>query len=230
MEYKTNLKYFEKSLIPIIIGVPMALVGAAQIFFHVFGYWWQVTNILTVVMVLGLLMVLFFLVSSTKGRDLDKTVAKKISHLTETAGETVLSHDKYAKIMDTYVAESYVFGNENSDRIKKGGDGTYRTNYYTASAFVITNKKLFIYSLSFSLLKDFEEDSFKSFDYDDIDEVYMEEGVYEHDLGKKTARITTHSLNIKAGGKLFSFPAGNDSLMDETVNKILLRKEKNHSA
>lgn len=226
MEYKTNYRYFHKRMYPLFVGIALAIIGYLNVFYGFFVDSWFLYNMFVVLMVLGLIMILFFFVSSVKESELDKGVKTRIRDIVQTATDKATAADKHARIMDNYVAESYIFGKDVSTELKKGRDGTFRSNYYSASAFLISASKLFVYTVSFSLTESNETESFCVYTYNAIDGICLKDDVINAEIGNKAFTIDTHTIDIKSGDSLTSYPTHNDSLADNMISMVLNRKEK----
>ena len=165
MQYKTNYSYFHKSKKPLIIGAILAVIGFVFYYFRIIWYLWAV-NFFTVVMVVGLLMVIFFFVSSVKDKELDKAASTYIAGLENEVKEKIVSLERTPRILDTYIGESYVYDHNDVKEFKKGLDGSYRTDIYSASCFVVCQKKLYVMTKMFSLTDEaYQKSEFIAFPY-----------------------------------------------------------------
>ena len=226
MQYKSNYSYFHKSKKPLIIGAILAVIGFVFYYFRIIWYLWAV-NFFTVVMVVGLLMVIFFFVSSVKDKELDNSAATYISGLENEAKEKIVSLERTPRILDTYIGESYVYDSEDSKEFKKGLDGTFRSDIYSASCFVVCQKKLYVMTKTFSLVDEsYQKSEFMSFPYENITSVTLKDGSVEKEYGKKTYSVSFSWFSVNADGKEYVYPTHNDSLADDIISKIYLRKSK----
>lgn len=225
MDYKTNYRYFHKSLTPLIVGIVLAILGFINWYFGFLIDSWFTYNLTVVVMIVGLIIVLFFLVATTRDSQYDSTVKTKIKPLLEVANEKALASDKHVKIIDDYVAESFLYG-DRATELKKGRDGSFRTDVYSATAFLISPHKLFVYNLTFSLIENKETESFKVFTYDAIEDISVVPKVINIQKEKNVYEINTHSIDIKTPDGIYSFTTHNDSLADGLILKVKNRKDK----
>ncbi len=227
MEYNTNQRYFKKRLFPLYIGILMAIAGYINVFYFIFVDSLFLYNFSVVLMILGILMVVFFFVSLVRDSELDKSAKTRIKGILDTAAEKAAAIDKHVRIMDSYVAESYVFGGDKA-LFKKGRDGTFRSNRYSATAFLISAKKLFVYSLEFSLTENYEDDNFRVYNYENLENLFINGDVF-HAIslnGKKTYEVETHTINAVSDGETVSYPSHDDSLADSMIAMVLNRKDK----
>jgi hypothetical protein len=225
MDYKANAHYFSKSKLMLFIGVPLVILFILEYEFWIIDSFYAM-NAFTVLGVVGFLMIIFFFVSTTKDAELDKSAKKRIKDIVQTASDKAMATDKFTKIMDTYIAESYIYEGDMVKNIKRGKDGTFRTNVYSASAFVIGAKKLFVYTLRFSLTEEKVNEDFRVYAYPVINEVCMKDSMFQTIIKDKKHQIETHTFNIKSGKDLLACPSHNDSLADEAIKKIYSRREK----
>lgn len=227
MQYKTNYSYFHKSKSPLIIGIILAIVGFVFFYFEILWYRW-IINLFTVVMVIGLVMVIFYFVSSVKDKELDTSAKTFISTLENEANAKITSLERTPHILDTYIAESYVYEGEQVKEFRKGFDGSFRTDIYSASCFVACSKKLYVMTKEFSLVDEsYQKTDFLALPYENVASVVLKDGYAEKTSGKKTYNVAlSWFLVTDTDGKEYTFHTHNDSLADDIINKIYIRKSK----
>lgn len=231
MEFKTNERYFAKRFTPLYVGIPMALLGFANTFYYIFVDSLFLYNFFVATMIVGILMVVFFFVSLVKDSELDRGVNTRIRDIADAATEKMLAHDKHARAMESYMAESYVFDGENL-LFKKGRDGSIRSNRYAASVFLLGAKKLYVYSLTFSLTDSFENELLDVYDYADIKDIKMEGDVLNltPPKGKKAYENALYAIKVVSSQRTGAYPTHNDSMADSMITKVLHRREKVETA
>ncbi len=227
MQYKTNFSYFHKSKKTLIIGIILAVIGAFFVISKILWYDW-ILNAFTVVAVVGLVMVVCFFVSSVKDKELDTSAKTFISTLEAETNAKITSLERTPHILDTYIAESYVYEGEQVKEFRKGFDGSFRTEIYSASCFVACSKKLYVMTKEFSLIDEsYQKTDFLALPYENVASVVLKDGYAEKTSGKKNYNVAfSWFLVTDTDGKEYTFHTHNDSLADDIINKIYMRKSK----
>ncbi len=227
MQYKTNYSYFHKSKKPLIIGIILAVVGFVFYYFEILWYQW-IINMFTVVMVVGLLMAIFYFVSSVKDKEIDGSAATFIAGLENEAKEEITSLERTPRILDTYIGESYVYEGDDVTEFKKGLDGSFRTDIYSASCFVVCSKKLYIMTKRFSLIDEKNQQTdFLALPYENLESLTLKDASVEKTYAKKNYNVSYSGFSLaEEDGEEHFYPTHNDSLADDIINKIYMRKSK----
>ncbi|MGI6717061.1 MAG: hypothetical protein ACOX3X_07730 [Eubacteriales bacterium] len=225
MDYKTNNRYFHTRLYPLIVGIVLAILGFINFYYGFLIDSWFTYNLTVVVMVMGVIMVVFFLVSLVRDSQYDETVKTKLKNFADKSTDKVMASDKHAKIIDSYVAENYVL-TEPSNELKRGRDGTFRSNYYSAASVMMTAGKVYVNTLLFCLTEEKETEDFVGLTYDAIEDISMVQKDLNLTSGKKEYVVNTFFIEIKTPNGTISIPTHNDSLADGIIEKIKHRREK----
>ncbi len=225
MDYKNNNRYFHRSFKLLYIGAPMIAIGAVVVFGKIFRRYVHIENIFTALMAVGALIVLFFLVSFPRDKEYDRGIREKTGGIRAAAEAKITPLEHTPHFMENYVAEGFVYGDGTSE-LKRGSDGIFRTDLYTASQLIITLKKLYIYTVTFSMIKDETATEFISLEFDSIISASVEEELFELDYEGKHGAIRRAFFCIKTAEKEYRLPTHNDSLADNMASKIMLRNQK----
>ena len=225
MDYKNNSRYFHRSFKLLYIGAPMFAVGAVVVFGKIFRRYLPLQNAFTALMAAGVLLVLFFMVSFPRDKEYDRGIEEETCGLRAAAEAKITPLEHTPHFMESYVAEGFVYG-ENTSELKRGSDGIFRTDLYTASLLLITMKRLYIYTETFSMIKDEKETAFIPVEFDSVLGASVEEELYELDYNGKHGAIRRAFFCIKTAEKEYRLPTHNDSLADNMAGKIVLRAEK----
>lgn len=223
MDLKSNNRYFHRSLTLLYVGAPLALIGGVAVLGNFFRRYIHVQNVFTVIFIAGIMLVLFFLVSFPRDGELDRGIKVKIRDIRAVTEERITSLEHTPHFGENYVAEGFVFG-EGTSELKRGMDGAFRTDIYSAAQIMITAKKLYVYTMRFSVIKDETETGFYAFDFDSVQNVEIREELCEVSYRKKAGAVKCAFFCIKTADKELVLPTHADSLADTMAEKIMLRK------
>ncbi len=223
MDFKSNNRYFHRSYKMLYAGLPLAIIGGVVVFGKFFRWYIHVQNAFTVMFAVGIMLVLFFLVSFPRDGEFDRGIKNKIRDIRATAEQKITALEHTPHFGDNYLAEGFAYG-EGTCELKRGSDGIFRTDIYSAAQLIITVKRLYVYSMRFSTVKDETETDFAAIEFDSIQDVSIKEELIEVTYGKKHGAVRCAFFCIKTDEKEYSFITHADSLADTMAKKILLRK------
>ena len=224
MDLKNNYRYFHRSFKTLYTGIPLTVIGAAVVFGKFFRRYVHVENVFTAMMVAGVLLILFFLVSFPRDGEFDRGISVKIRDIRAAAEEKITALEHTPHFMENYLAEGFVYG-EGTHELKRGMDGVFRTDVYCATQFIITLKRLYIYSMRFSMLTDETEITFEHVDFDDLVSAQVKEELFPLTYNGEQGAIKRAFFTVTSKEKEYAFPSHNDALADGMASKIMLRNE-----
>lgn len=224
MDFNSNNRYFHRSYRMLYAGIPLVVIGGVVLLGKFFRRYVQIENIFTVILAVGVMLILFFLVSFPRDSEFDRGISVKIRDLRAVAEERITALEHTPHFTDNYLAEGFFYG-EGTSELKRGMDGRFRTDKYSAAQILLTAKRLYVYVMRFSTVKDETETDFYPIEFEAVQSVSVEELLTETDYGKNHGVIKSALFCIKTDGAEYSFPTNADSLADVMANKIMLRKE-----
>lgn len=225
MDYKTNSNYFHKKYTMLFVFAPFCIISAVLVFGKLLHYFVLIQGF-TVVMVASFLVCLFSIVSTTKDSELDSSAQITVKAIGDKAKEKINALERNPAVVGSYLAESYVYEGDDVTEFKKGRDGTYRTNMYSAANLVITSKKLYLYSIRFCLTEDKQAEMSKALSFENIVSAEISNKYYEKIVDGMTHIVELSYIVITTKDETITIPTHNDSLADNLIKLIHIRKSK----
>jgi len=224
METKNNSRYFHRSFRLLYYGVPMAAVGAAVVFGKFFRRYNTIENAFTVLMAIGVLLILFFFVSAPRDSEYDRGIRRALADIRAEAEAKITALEHTPHFMENYLAEGFVYG-EGTSELKRGSDGIFRTDIYSASQLIITLKRLYVYTVSLDTGSGEKKESFEPIAFDSIRSVSVKEDLFELTYKEKHGAIRRAFFCIVTDEAELMMPTHNDALADNMASRIMIRAE-----
>lgn len=219
MEYKNNQKYFKQNIKPIIAGIILLAVGIIVKFIFDDEYSWEIRQMYMLLIVGGALCIILYFVIRPKDSELELQINKFVEGDEELAKEKVQNADKRCKIIESMRIADYI--PEHDDiLLYRGTDGTVRTNWFSSSVMVLTNKRFYVYRKIFCITEENVTEEFIPFEYTDVDECTIDTVRKEYAFGKKTALREISTFNVCTKGNTVSFITHYDSFVDEFCERL----------
>ena len=230
MNCEYNKKFFTFVTWPYPVSVALIVIGIIPfllMLLDVRGIWGIVP--VGVVFIIAGLVILFAFKSKRADEkalqeDIDKAV-KDIKDEAVKALEIGYKDIEFNAAFEPYMMGDFDFTAHDDTLIGKGGDGKYRSNYYSANQLFYTKEGLFIYKKDFCLTSEYMENTAYKIPYGDIKSAETIDSKYKYPVKKTTVTVSGNQVIIHTSenGDVVLTGRYNDSDMDTlvtTINKI----------
>ncbi len=225
MNVKHNINYFKKSENLKVIGLGVAIVSFAALWF---GFGWISYILATVGLPTGL--VLFFVGSAARSSeaDLDECIRRETADI-----EVSFDGDRhYEKRILKQFAPIPVEGYEYDDGLmfKKAKNGKIRSSKYTKAIIYVLSDRLYISERRVNLVAEATEKNIVELKYENVTSVDIVREEKSVSFGKNSFKVKICRLAVTCGdGSVWSVPTNDDVGVETTVaniNEAILAYEK----
>jgi hypothetical protein len=220
MNVKHNTNYFKKSDAIQYVGIGLAIVGFAMLWF---GWGWIAYILCTVGMPTGLALFFWGTAARSSESDIDECIQR------ETVGmEARFEGDRFyekriLKHIPPVTAEGYEY--REGLLLKKAKNGSLRSSVYTKAIIYVMSDRLYIAERCVYLVEDKTDKRVNELVYDDIERVELYREDKNIAFGKNSYRAKVCRISVKkADGSEWSAPINDDvesEKLVQTVNEII---------
>ncbi len=221
MNVKHNINYYKKSDTMKLVGIALALVGFAMLFF---GFGWISYILATIGLPTGV--VLFFVGSAARSSeaDIDECIKRGSEGM-----EVALEDDRhYAKRIIKHQPPITLEGYEYDDDLmfKKAKNGSVRSSRYTKAIVYILSDRLYVSEGSIYLTEDRVDKRILELGYEDISKVEIHREEKSVSFNKKSFAVKVCRFEVYVKDSVeWSVPMNDDVGIEKTIEKLNLMIE-----
>lgn len=221
MDYNANRKYFQRSIVPLIAGAVVVLVGLAVMYsIRIVGSAFMLLGG-AVLMTAGLSLIVFYFFSGMKDAEFDGVTEGTVGQTEKDGEEQVLRADYREKIRKTFTSRGFVFDKSEAKLFRRGRDGKCRSDVFTVSVMYLCPEKLYVFSRTVGMTEEKQEDRFFKLPLEEIKELRIEEARFPFTSGRSAHVAPVCLLRIVSDREEIVFPTQEDALLTEMIDRIL---------